>query len=204
MWVSKKLADVDFIQHGFYDKTDSGTVENPFLMNQVHSVDTCFVTSETPKTPSVDALITTQPGILLTVKTADCAPILMVDPKQKIIAAVHAGWKGAVQGIIENTVLQMMRTGANPDQMIAAVGPHLMQQSFEVQPDFRALFPVTEQHFFHEGHFDFTGYVVHRLNRAGIRQIDVIDTDTFTSDRCYSYRREPNNPGREYSVIALK
>lgn len=205
-----KLNDIDFIEHGFYDAFDSQTVSNPLLMNQVHSVDTLFVTEMYEILPSVDALITTKPRMILTVKTADCAPILIVDTNTKIIAAIHAGWKGALQGIIENTVLQMMRMGAQPNSMIAGIGPHLQKESFEADSQMRALFPITEQHFFTPKEdgihflFDFHAYIVHRLNRAGIFQIDSILADTYTNNNYNSYRRDPNNPARQYSCICIK
>ncbi len=204
-----KLSALNFITHGFYNALDSQTDKDPILMDQVHSADVLVIDTKPSTPPQVDALITTVPNLNLTVKTADCAPILIVDTQAKIIAAVHAGWKGAFQGIIETTVLKMIELGGNPAYMIAAVGPHLQQQSFEIDSAMHALFPKTESHFFtptDDAHylFDFDSYVVHRLRRAGIVQIDTIPIDTYTSSDYNSYRREAANPARQYSSIELK
>ena len=204
------LKEIDFIEHGFYDASDSKDVQHPILMNQVHSVDTLYVTEQLAVVPSVDALITDKPNLMLTVKTADCAPILIADRKAKLVAAIHAGWKGALQGIIENTVLQMIRMGGNPEYMVAGIGPHLQRDSFEADVQMRSLFPTTEHHFFTPKHdeehffFDFHAYVVHRLRRTGIYQIDSILIDTYTDFDYNSYRREPKNPARQYSCICIK
>ncbi len=206
---SPKLSALDFITHGFYDAHDSYLDENPILMDQVHSADVLLIDTVPTTPPQVDAVITKTPNLNLTVKTADCAPVLLVDTQAKIIAAVHAGWKGAFQGIIESTVLKMVELGCNPVHMIAAVGPHIQKQSFEIDSAMFALFPKTETHFFtptDSTHylFDFDSYVIHRLHRAGITQIDTIPIDTYTSSNYNSYRREPENLARQYSSIKLK
>ncbi len=204
-----KLSALDFITHGFYNALDSHLDENPILMNQVHSADVLVIDTPPTTPPQVDALVTQTPNLNLTVKTADCAPVLLVDPQAKVIAAVHAGWKGAFQGIIETTILKMIELGANPSRMITAIGPHLQRPSFEIDSAMYALFPKTESHFFtptNNNHylFDFDSYVVHRLHRAGIMQIDTIPIDTYTSSEYNSYRREPENMARQYSSIKLK
>ncbi len=206
---SKKLANIDFIEHGFYNAADSTSVDNPILMKQVHSADVSVIEAMPSVPPQVDALVTKTAGLNLTVKTADCAPILIVDTEVRIIAGIHAGWKGAFQGIIENTILKMIELGGNPAHMVAGVGPHLQQKSFEVDTPMRALFPVTESNFFKqtdETHylFDFDAYIVHRLKRAGITQIDTILIDTFANKEYNSYRRDAMNPNRQYSSIRIK
>ena len=142
------LKSLSFITHGFYDKTDTKLDLNPILMTQVHSADALFITQAPSEPPKVDALITQTPNLNLTVYTADCAPILLADRTTKMIAAIHAGWKGAFQGIIENTVLKMIQHGANIDTIHAGIGPHIQQQSFEIGPEIQALFPTTESSFF--------------------------------------------------------
>lgn len=204
------LKEIDFIEHGFYDAYDSKNVPNPVLMNQVHSVDTLMLNERLVVAPSVDALITDKPNLILTVKTADCSPILIADKKAHLIAAIHAGWKGALQGIVENTVLQMIRMGGDPDYMVVGIGPHLQKESFEADVQMRSLFPITEHRFFtpknDEEHFffDFHSYIVHRLRRTGINQIDSILIDTYTDLDYNSYRRDPKNPARQYSCICIK
>lgn len=206
---SELLNKIDFIGHGFYNAVDSADCLDPILMNQVHSPDALFIQKAPVEAPMVDALITNKKGLKLTVKTADCAPVLIAAPKARLIAAVHAGWRGAFQGIIENTVLQLMRMGANPQDMVAAVGPHIQKQSFEADEPMCALFAKTEHRFFEQKDdthflFDFHNYVLHRLNRAGIEQIDSIMIDTYTNPLYNSYRRDALNPARQYSAIWIK
>lgn len=197
------------VQHGFYNANDSKDVVNPILMNQVHSADVLIVEKPFDVPPQVDALVTTKKGLNLTVKTADCAPVLLADGIHHVIGAVHAGWKGAFQGIIEATILKMLEQGAVLENIVAGVGPHIQKQSFEADDKMRALFPVTEHHFFtpiENGKylFDFDAYVCHRLKRAGVQNIVSIQDDTYQDKNYLSFRREPENPARQYSVISLK
>lgn len=200
--------ELDWCQAGFYNAAESVSISNVIKMNQVHSAD-CLYVNEIPKElPSVDALITDRAGLQLAVKTADCAPILLADTKAHLVAAIHAGWKGAFQGIIENTLLKMLELGAHVDNIVAGIGPHLQVQSFEVSPEMRALFPITEYPFFVEEngkiHFDFDQYVVHRLRRSGIEVVDSVGEDTYSNPAYNSYRREPENPARQLSIIEIK
>ena len=132
----------------------------------------------------------------------------MADTGCRLIAAIHAGWRGAFQGVIENTLLKMIELGGTPKNMVAGIGPHLQIQSFEVSPEMRALFPSTEHRFFAEENgkicFDFDQYVMYRLHRAGIEVVESVGEDTY-SDPCYnSYRRDPKNPARQLSIIEIK
>jgi len=204
---SSQLSKIKWVRHGFYNAIDSQTVKHPLLMNQVHSADVLFVQNSWDELPQVDALVTKTKGLVLTVKTADCAPVLIADTKSQIIAAIHAGWKGAFQGIIEATVLKMIEKGALLENLVAAVGPHIQKKSFQADEKMKTLFPVTEHHFFEpteNGYlFDFDGYVLHRLRRAGIQKIDTLLDDTFPDETYYSFRRDQSNPARQYSVIEL-
>ncbi len=196
------------IQHGFYNALDSESVIDPILMNQVHSADALIIDSKPSHTPSVDALITNKPHLCLTVKTADCAPVLLADPEHYVIAAVHAGWKGAFQGILENTILKMLSLGASVNTLIASIGPHLQKQSFIAGDDMKRLFPTTEAHFFSSRQdgtylFDFNAYLIYRLQRSGLQTIDTTSIDTFSNLSYYSFRRDPQNPKRQYSTICL-
>ena len=204
------LEQIKTIEHGFLNAHDSSTLKNPILMNQVHSVDVLYI-DKAPDAPlMVDALVTDVKGLNLTVKTADCAPILLVDANKGIIGAVHAGWRGAFQGIIETTILKMQSLGADIKDITAGIGPHIQLESFEADEKMKALFPVTEHHFFkatneaEKYHFDFNGYLIHRLRRIGIHSIASAGDDTFTDENYLSYRRDPQNPARQYSFIALK
>ena len=202
------LLDFSWCQAIFYNALESESISDAIKMNQVHSADCLYIDSIPTESPSVDALITDKAGLKLAVKTADCAPILVADTKKHLVAAIHAGWKGAFQGIIENTILKMIELGGNPKDMVAGIGPHLQIQSFEVSPEMRALFPQTESRFFTEQqgeiHFDFDAYVIHRLHRSGIEKVDSCGEDTYSDNHYNSYRRDPKNPARQLSIIEIK
>lgn len=205
---SPNLTQLSFITHGFYNAADFHNSPHPILMNQVHSADVLFITDTPPNPPSVDALVTTTPGLNLTVKTADCAPVLLTDPFSQMIAAIHAGWRGAFQGVIENTIMTMLHHGARLSSIRAAIGPHIQLQSFQVSPETKALFPVTEDRFFTSKSgrilFDFDAYVRYRLIRAGISSVDSVGDDTVSDLQYFSYRRDPQNPGRQFNSIMIK
>ncbi|MBQ4472628.1 MAG: peptidoglycan editing factor PgeF [Alphaproteobacteria bacterium] len=196
-----------FVQAGFCNAKESAKLQHPILMKQVHSADVLVLTEVPSEPPKCDALATKTPSLRLTVKTADCTPVLFLDPVAKVIAATHAGWKGAFQGVLETTVLAMLKMGASLNNIHAAIGPHLTQKSFQVQEDMQTLFSPNEQQFFHETpngtFFDFTGYVRHRLDRIGINNVELFDLDTYTNPEYNSYRRDKENPARQYSFIEL-
>jgi YfiH family protein len=166
--------------------------------------------------PHADAMITTRPGLLLGILTADCAPILFADVDARVIGAAHAGWRGALAGVTDATIACMEEHGADRRRIVAAVGPCIAQPSYEVDAAFRANFVAqnaANERFFSEGpsgkpHFDLEGYVVHRLTSAGIEHIDALHLDTYTDADCfYSYRRASHRGeadyGRQASLIAL-
>ena len=200
--------DLDFIEAGFYDAKESLENPPPFLMNQVHSADVTILEKAPQTTLACDALVTMTSEVQLTIKTADCAPVLFVDTKKRIIGAAHAGWKGAFQGILEQTILTMISLGAHCESIKVAIGPHLTKEHFQVSDEMRALFPKTEHYFFEEStrgiYFDFTAYLCHRLTRAGIQHIENVPIDTFANNAYNSYRREALNPQRQFSFITLK
>ena len=200
--------ELPWCQAGFYNAQESENITDAIKMNQVHSADCLYLTEKPVSSPFADALITDRAGLKLAVKTADCAPILIADKEKHLVAAIHAGWKGAFQGVIENTLLKMIQLGGNTKDMVAGIGPHLQKKSFEISPDMRTLFPKTENHFFSEEnrkiYFDFDGYVIHRLHRAGIEKIESIKIDTYSDLQYNSYRRDPENPKRQLSIIEIK
>lgn len=208
MIIPPSFQNIPFIEAGFYDAKESLENPPPFLMNQVHSADVVIVDKIPEITLNCDALVTTTPEIQLTVKTADCAPVLFVDTNKHIVGAAHAGWKGAFQGVLEQTILTMLSLGARCETIQTAIGPHLTKEHFQVSPEMRALFPKTEHHFFEETeqgiYFDFTAYLYHRLTRAGIQHIENIPIDTFANNAYNSYRRDAFNPERQFSFITLK
>lgn len=186
---------------------------------QIHSADVVEVTQPWPQEarPRVDAMVTTRPSIALGIATADCAPVLLADPAAGVIGAAHAGWRGAVNGVIEAVVRAMVERGAQPARMSAAVGPCIAQASYEVGPEFPQPFlqqdPENRRFFIpskRAGHFmfDLPGYVVSRLQRLGIGEAASVARDTCAeADLFFSYRRMTlagdKDYGRGLSVIAL-
>ncbi len=182
---------------------------------QIHSPVAVVVAEPWPvdQRPHADALVTTTPGLLLGVVTADCAPVLFADTEAGVIGAGHAGWRGAKGGVLENTIEVMESLGASRARIAAAVGPAIAQASYEVDSRFRDNFESEDDVYFGSGkaghwQFDLEGYVAGRLERAGIRRIAMLGLDTYASeDRFYSYRRathrgEPTY-GRQFSLIGL-
>lgn len=142
--------------------------------------------------PDADALVTNRPGLALGIVTADCAPVLLHDPVAGVAGAAHAGWRGAVAGVLEATVAAMARLGAQPARIIAIIGPCIAQPSYEVGPDLHAA--VADPRFFAPGRdaahfqFDLAGYCAHRL--AGIGAATILGEDTLAGeDRFFSHRR---------------
>lgn len=168
--------------------------------------------------PAADALVTRRPGIALGILTADCAPVLFVDAKAGVIGAAHAGWRGAVGGILDATVAAMTGLGATPENIVAAIGPCIAQRSYEVGPEFPAPFlaEAAENRFFfaptrEEGHFffDLPGYVARRLARLGLTEVARTPCDTCREEsRFFSYRRATHKGeadyGRQLSAIVLE
>ena len=185
---------------------------------QTHSADCVTVRSpfEERLRPRADALVTDRPGLALGILTADCAPVLLADQAAGVVGAAHAGWKGAIGGVTDATILAMEALGAKRDRIAAAIGPCIARASYEVDDAFARRFeahdPANER-FFAEGRdghfqFDLEAYVAHRLASAGIGRVALLGLDTYADEaRCFSYRRathrgEPGY-GRQISVIGL-
>jgi len=177
---------------------------------QVHSADVAVVKAPWPadERPQLDGLVTRTPGVALGILTADCAPVLFADAGAGVIGAAHAGWRGALSGVLEATVSAMADLGAAPDRTVAAVGPCIGQPSYEVGPEFRAEFVADDgatADLFdpapRAGHFlfDLAGYVTRRLRTLGLAGIDVLPFDTCADEaRFFSYRRTTRNGGGDY------
>lgn len=166
--------------------------------------------------PEADALVTDRPGVLLGIVTADCAPILLADLEAGVIGAAHAGWKGALHGVTDQTVEAMEALGARRGAIVAAIGPCIAQASYEVDEGFVSRFQAADPgnaHFFaagREGHwqFDLEGYVAHRLESAGVGTVEKLGLDTYVAPgRFYSFRRSTHGQepayGRQISLIGL-
>ena len=193
------------------------TVEKLFVLHQTHSSIVVPITTKEPfeKTPYGDALVTNQPNIFLGIKTADCAPVLMADPEKRVVAAAHAGWRGAVGGILKNTIETMVEMGAERRNIIALIGPCIAPQSYEVGEDMREMFLKEDAKaslfFVPAGagkyRFDLPGYVLAGLEHAGIGAAEWVGEDTYALEKDYfSHRRSSQkgeNSGRQISVIGL-
>lgn len=168
--------------------------------------------------PQVDALVTDKPGIAVGILTADCAPVLFACQNKKIVGAAHAGWKGALNGVLEATLDEMKKLGADTSDIVAALGPCIGPQSYEVSDDFQNPFlahnPESARFFRaadRAGHliFDLPAYVRDRLIKAGVQVLHDTEQDTFSQEDLYfSYRRschrqEPDY-GRQMSIIAIR
>ncbi len=165
--------------------------------------------------PRADAMVTDRPGVALGIITADCTPVLLADSRAGVVGAVHAGWRGAVAGVLEATVEAMVRLGARPASIAAAIGPCIRQQSYEVGPDLRDAVLAHDggnTGFFADGarpdrwQFDLAGYC--RMRLASVAEVDVIDADTLAdADRFFSHRRRTlagDGPiGHQISAIML-
>ncbi len=186
---------------------------------QVHSAEVAVAEAPWPnhERPRADAIVTRLRALAIGVTTADCGPVLLADPQGGVIGAAHAGWRGALSGVIEATVAAMEQLGAARGRIRAAVGPMIRQPNYEVGPDLIARFAAEDQasrRFFapaaRDGHarFDLAGYVTARLARAGVTQIEDIGLCTYAEEgRFFSYRRathraEPDY-GRHVNAIAL-
>jgi YfiH family protein len=186
---------------------------------QVHGATVVEVTDPWPpgRGPRADAMVTTRTGIALGVITADCAPILLVDRRAGVAGAAHAGWRGAVEGVVENTVAAMIRLGADPGATVAAIGPCIGQSSYEVGADLRdAVLTRDPVHarFFAAGRrearwqFDLAGYCTTRLTAAGVQQVSILGMDTAADEaNFFSHRRQTlggGGPiGHQISMIML-
>lgn len=167
--------------------------------------------------PQADAVVTASPGLGATVTVADCGPVLFADPLARVVGAAHAGWKGAFGGVLAATVARMEELGAVRSRMVAAIGPLIRQDSYEVGDDFIARFLEEDRahaRFFRAaerpGHalFDLPGFIAHRLNEAGVGTVEDLQLDTYSDEaRFFSYRRATHRKeadyGRMVAAIAL-
>ena len=197
-----------------------GVPPSHFLsVHQIHSPDAVVATGpwQGASRPRADAIVTGTEGLAIGITAADCGPLLLVDPNARVIGAAHAGWKGALTGIVESTVEAMEKLGAERAGIVAAIGPLIRQPSYEVGNEFVERFMEEDAEnalFFlpaaREGHamFDLAGFIRTRLENAGVLVIDDIGIDTYSDERFFSYRRsvhrkEPDY-GRHVHAIVLE
>ncbi|MEM7071302.1 MAG: peptidoglycan editing factor PgeF [Pseudomonadota bacterium] len=185
---------------------------------QTHSNDVIEIGKhqQDPLSIKADGMICCQSQFALGILTADCAPVLFYDPVCRVIGAAHAGWKGALSGIVENCLKKMYLKGSKQSDIKVVVGPHIRPQSYEVGAEMVEIFAKHHQQvdlFFNQKnddkyYFDLGGYIVWRLRQAGISQIDLLDVDTYSdSKNFFSYRRSTHlgehDYGRQISIIML-
>ncbi|WP_420569393.1 peptidoglycan editing factor PgeF [Thalassovita sp.] len=185
-------------------------------IHQTHSADVEVIRSADQNTGPADAMVTDVPGLALGILTADCQPVLFADADAGVIGAAHAGWRGALDGILENTVQSMVDLGATREKISAVVGPSISQRAYEVGPEFLDSFLSDDpenSRFFIQGNgdrqmFDLPAYGLHRLQAAGVGSAGWIQHCTYSDpQRFFSYRRTTHEKeadyGRLISVIRL-
>ena len=220
----------DSLNHGRGSKDDPAAVEENrrraaahfgrkaddlLTCHQIHSATPLFAAGRWTDRPEGDAVVTATPGLVCGALSADCAPVLIVDPEARIVAAAHAGWRGALSGIVGRTVELMVARGADTRRMVAAVGPCIGPASYEVGPEFRQTFVDTEpqaDRFFVEtpgekDRFDLPAFVLSRIAEAGVLNAEWVGCDTCADEDFFSNRRATKRGegdyGRLLSAITL-
>ena len=185
--------------------------ESLVTVNQTHSARVLTVTrTEDVRGEEADGLVTSTPGLLLGILTADCQPVLFWAPGAGVVGAAHAGWKGAMDGVLEATIDAMEAQGADRSDIRAAIGPSISQASYEVGEEFLERFlddnPATMRHFVNgkdgKYQFDLIGYGLARLRAAGVGEAGWIGRCTYAEpDRFYSYRRSVHRKEADYGRL---
>lgn len=188
-------------------------------LHQIHSAEALVVREawERDPAPRADAMATDVPGLALGILTADCAPVLLADAEAHVIGAAHAGWKGALAGVVESAVAAMARLGARPERIVAAIGPCISQSAYEVGEEFHSrvcaadpdnvrFFVLADRSAHHR--FDLRGFVRARLAAAGVGDVADLALCTYAQDSAFfsfrraTHRSEPDY-GRQISAISL-
>ncbi len=177
---------------------------------QVHSAKALVVSEPVSDSPKADAIVTATPGLALSILTADCQPVLFADPQAGVIGAAHAGWRGALDGVLEATLEAMESLGADRARTSAVIGPTISQRAYEVGPEFFDEFMADNPdnaRFFANGHgdrmlFDLPGFGLHRLREAGLRHVEWTRHCTYSdADRFFSYRRSTHAKEADYGRL---
>ncbi len=178
--------------------------------HQVHSANVITVTGPLPSPkPEADAMVTNQVGLALSILTADCQPVLFSDPDAGVIGAAHAGWRGALDGVLEATIDAMIELGATRDAIQAVVGPCISQRAYEVGPEFFETFMAedsTYSRFFAGGEgdrlqFDLPSFGLHRLRAAGVQAEWTRHCTYSDSEKFFSYRRSTHEKAADYGRL---
>ena len=198
-------------------KRISKTAKNIFLLHQIHSNKLVYINEKSKFKSKIkaDAVITNQKNLPIGILTADCVPILICDERKNFIAAIHAGWRGAYKGIIKKVINFMIKKGSNPKNITAAIGPAISVKNYEIKKDFKRKFIKKDKKnnkFFKIKHkkiyFDLPKFVKSCLLKSKIKNIEVINMDTFNiNNRFFSARRalklNHDDYGRNISIIML-
>jgi YfiH family protein len=199
MITANNLQGISYIKYGFLNAEESDTfreTETALYLKQVHDSDVIFATSlDIGQDVECDGCAAVEEHLKLVIKTADCVPVLLADTKKKIIGACHAGWKGALKGVVKNTVEAMRRLGSNTEDIAVAIGPAIQMHSYEVKSDFYDAFAQYDEPalaFFckHRKHFNLPGYVRSKLEREGVTNVCDCGINTFEDESFYSWRRD--------------
>ena len=189
-----------------------------FLIKQIHSNKFIFINERskiTNRSKKVDAIITDKKNFPIAILTADCVPILIYDDKRNMIAAIHAGWKGAFNGIIKNVLKFMFKKGCASKNTTVAIGPCISRNSYEVQKDFKNKFIKKDKKniiFFKDSnkkiYFDLPNYVKTQVKLHKIKNIDSLNKDTFIKKNNFFSARQSikfkhNDYGRNISIIMI-
>jgi len=200
------------------DKNIKSSSKKIILLNQIHSNKFHYINKKMKLKNSKfdgDALITNRSNTPIGVLTADCAPILIHDKNNKMIAAIHAGWKGAFKGIIKKVIKFMIKKGCSPDNMTAVIGPCISFKNYEVKQDFIKKFIKKDKKtkiFFkrngYKNYFNLNKYIYSQLKSLDVKEIDIINKDTFDiKNNFFSARRSishnENDYGRNISIIMI-
>jgi YfiH family protein len=187
------------------------------FVHQIHSAKVITIRDKPTKPLKGDAIVTNSKNLALSILTADCQPVLFADKKNSVIGAAHAGWKGAFDGILQNTIKSMCKIGADIDQIYATIGPSISQKNYEVGPEFFERICKNKkdnERFFLRGrsdrfHFNLIEYSLHQIEKTGVQKVDFIDSCTYQNPNLhFSYRRSvhqsENDYGRMLSTIMLE
>ncbi|MBI2611424.1 peptidoglycan editing factor PgeF [Candidatus Gottesmanbacteria bacterium] len=207
---SIKLSKFTNLSHGFTTRSDkvNSQIKNSIRGEQIHGTNVFIVDTLNNKTiPNIDGLIATKRNITISIKTADCVPLLLFDPLEKIIAAAHAGWKGTQKGILKEVVQKMKKSGSLPKNIILSIGPSIGPCCYDISEERGKLF--RHQSILRKGkiyYLDLKKEILSQAKEIGLsaKHIDVLDFCTYhQSDLFYSYRRDKTTKNRMYAFIAM-
>jgi YfiH family protein len=219
---SPRLADIGGLVHGFGLRVAGPRATaraaaraaferagDVFFLRQVHG---CVVASPPwIEPPDADASFTTEDGVLLAIETADCLPILIVDPANRRVAAAHAGWRGTAARVAQSAVRSLLVAGSDPRQLVAALGPSIGACCYEVGPEVEEAFGEPGRRFFVAGERDRKHLDVAAANRAQLEEMGLAPANIDRVDFCtrcredlfFSYRRDGAHAGRMISVVGF-